>query len=654
MKNDRVNNSVFLTIIIVTLLGGIACSNQKSMVTSPDKKLSVHFQVSADNRALYTVTYDDKMILDNSRLGIIMEDEDFSGNLRLESESAVESVKDNYTMLHGKKQSFSYTGNKKVFHLVNGSGKKMDIIFQVSNDGMAFRYYFPDKSTDIKKIKEETSSFHFPEGTKAFLQPLSDAKTSWARTNPSYEEYYKQDIPAGTPSPNKAGWVFPALFKCNDAWVLITETALNRNYCGSRLKQDSPNNEYFIGFPQAPEVFNGGALNPESILPWYSPWRVIAVGSLKTIVESTLGTDLANPEVAIDKSFIKPGRASWSWVLLKDDSCIYDVQKRFIDFAADMSWEYCLIDAGWDTKIGYDRIKELADYANRKNVGIILWYNSAGDWNDTYQTPKSKLLTHDDRLKEFNRIKEMGIKGVKVDFFGGDGQSVINYYLDILDDAAKCGLVVNFHGCTLPRGWQRTYPHLLSMEAIRGMEYVTFEQPNADAEANHCAMIPFTRNAFDPMDFTPVAFSEVPNIKRTTTNCFELALSVLFLSGIQHFAEIPQGMAKVPDYVKEILKEVPVSWVETRFIDGFPGKLVVIARKSNKAWYIAGINGEEIEKKIKVDLSFLGENNTGIIISDGNDNRSFRLDSIDCTSKKYIDIDIQKNGGFLLKFDVKD
>jgi len=313
-----------------------------------------------------------------------------------------------------------------------------------------------------------------------------------------------------------------------------------------------------------------------------------------------------------------------------------------------MGWEYCLIDAGWDLQIGYQKIQELTEYARSKNVLILLWYNSAGDWNSTPQTPKNALLTRADRIKEFTRIKEMGIAGVKVDFFGGDGQSVINYYIDILEDAARVGLMVNFHGCTLPRGWHRTYPNLLTMEAIRGMEFATFTQDDANLLPGHCATIPFTRNVFDPMDFTPTCFGEIDNINRVTTNGFELALAVLFQSGIQHYAEIPNVMNAAPVYVKELMKNIPVVWDETRFIDGFPGEYVLMARRTGKTWYIAGINGQDAAKSIQLDLAFTRSNSANLI-TDGSNNRNFSFSVINEPGKKTVDINLQAHGGFLIQ-----
>jgi len=620
------------------------------IVLSPDKKLSVHFELSSEGKAFYTIYFEDKIILSPSKLGIIREDADFSNKLTLVSASNEETITDNYVMAYGKKKNCSYIANRKVIHLKNSTNQLMDIIFQLSNDGVAFRYYFPDKSSDIKKITKEITSFHFISTAKSWLQHCADSQTGWEHCNPSYEENYDMAVEVGKPAPLQAGWVFPALFNYQNYWFVLTESSVDRNYCGSRLSQNSPDGEYSINFPQKAEAYTNGAVYPESTLPWYSPWRIIAISdNLVTVAESTLGTDLAIPAKFDASAYLKPGKSAWSWVILKDDSTVYDVQKRFIDFAANMNWQYCLVDADWDIKIGYDKAKELADYAKTKNIGILLWYNSAGAWNTTPYHPRNKMLTKESRNLEFQKVKAMGIKGIKVDFFGGDGQSMMVYYQDILEDAAKYGIMVNFHGCTYPRGWERTYPNLVNMEAIKGEEFITFEQRNADLAPSHCCMLPYTRNIFDPMDFTPMNFSGIPRIQRRTTNGFELALSVLFIAGIQHYAETPSGMAKVPESVKKFLRELPNSWEDVKFIDGYPGKLVIMARKSGDNWYIAGINGENSEKNMKIRLPFLKGNNTGIYISDDS-NGSFETTNITISTDSQFDLHMKGNGGFVIKF----
>jgi hypothetical protein len=616
-------------------------------VTSPDKTIRVSVWADEAGHALYKVHRHEMVVLTGSSLGVVADKADFSEGLKLAPAKPASVIKDAYTILNAKKSQVIYTANKRIFTFSNNAGNIMEVIFQVSNDGVAFRYHFPGRKGDTLKVEKELSTYHFPADTKAFLQPKAIAQTGWEHTNPSYEEAYLQDIPVGAPSP-LAGWVYPALFKQKENWLLITEAGLTGDYAATHLENDSAGSEYQISFPDKREVFTGGGLLPKGALPWYTPWRIITIGSLQTIAQSTLGTDLAIPAAKTDWSFVKPGKSSWSWINSKDDSIVYSEQKRYIDFAADMNWQYCLVDVNWDWKIGYDKIKELAAYAKTKNVGLLLWYNSAGSWNTVPYTPKGLLLTHESREKEFTRLEAMGIKGVKIDFFNGDGQSMIQYYTEILADAARHKLLVNFHGATLPRGWARTYPHLMTTEAVKGFEMVTFEQEAANAQANHCAMLPFTRNAFDPMDFTPMNLYKINSrVQRKTTGGFELATSVLFLSGIQHFAESPGGMSRVPAYVKSFLQTLPTNWDEVKFIDGYPGKLAVIARRKGDKWYIAGINSEAVEKKIVLDLSWL-KGKTGNMIGDEEEALTFSRKQV--TAGGAVAITVKPNGGFVISF----
>ncbi|MFN2512975.1 MAG: glycoside hydrolase family 97 catalytic domain-containing protein [Pyrinomonadaceae bacterium] len=650
VASNAVKNLVAI-IAVVLGTGSVSASSQPKMISipSPDGKLVVKFHLNTAGAPYYSIQLDGRRVLRDSRLGLVRDDADFTHGLRLLYSSRIQPVRDRYEILTAKRRVNTYSANRKVFHLQTAAGQKTYIIFQVSNDGAAFRYFFPETDAKLHRLTEEVSSFHFLPNTRAWLQPMSVAKSGWKESNPSYEEFYEKDIPAGTPSPTGAGWVYPALFRSGDTWMLVSETGLSRSYCGTRLRSESPDGEYAVGFPDPREGFQGGAVNPQSKLPWLTPWRIIVVGSLKTVAESMLGVDLADKAMRPAGSAIKPGKASWSWPLLGDDQTTYEVQKRFIDYAAEMGWRYCLIDALWDKQIGYEKIKALVDYARGKGVGILLWYNSAGDWNSTPQTPRDLMLTHESRVREFERLKAMGIAGLKIDFFGGDGQSTIGYYLDIIEDASAYGFLLNFHGATLPRGWQRTYPHLMTMEAIRGLEFVTFEQKNADEEPAHAAMLPFTRNVFDPMDFTPMVLDRINRIQRRTSSAFELALSVLFTSGIQHYAEIPDGMAKAPAYVRDLLKGVPSVWDDTKFLDGYPGKFVVLARRGEGRWYVAGINGETTEQKLTLKMDELGIRGSGILITDGAvGNLSFRQTMVHLASDKMLQVMLQPRAGFVM------
>lgn len=615
-------------------------------ITSPNKKITVQVAVNADGAIRYSVRANQQEVLRSSSLGLISNSADFSkGNVLVEA-TPVQPVSDAYNMIYGKKKQNVYKANKRIIRFQNSDKQQLEVTLQVSNDAVAFRYQLKKNNSNTENITTELTSFHFPTTAKAWLQPMQVSKTGWEQTNPAYEEHYVQDVAVGTASPTAAGWVYPALFRANDQWALITEAALGTNDCATRLKASSPDGEYSIGYPDPREIITGKGLLPVFQSSYVSPWRIITIGSLATIIESTAGTDLAKSTVIKNNGFIKPGKSSWSWINSKDDFIVYDEQKKYIDYAAAMNWQYCLVDADWDRKIGYDKIKELADYAKTKNVGLLLWYNSAGDWNTVKYTPRNLLLTTESRAKEFQRLKDMGIKGVKIDFFAGDGQSVIEYYQNILKDAAKYELLVNFHGATLPRGWSRTYPHLMTTEAVRGFEMITFGQDDANKEATHCAMLPFTRNAFDPMDFTPMNLYKIQTkVQRKTTSAFELATSVLFLSGIQHFAESPEGMQHVPANIQQFLKDLPTAWDDVKFIDGFPGKYVVIARRHQNKWYIAGINGDAAAKTIQLNLSSFAKKKA-TLITEGESGQMFAEKQVN--TKKQQTITIPAAGGFVL------
>ncbi|MDL2356467.1 MAG: glycoside hydrolase family 97 catalytic domain-containing protein [Pseudomonadota bacterium] len=637
---------VFRHAIAVLAASCAASAVAAPALSSPDGHIMVDVVVTPQHTLAWSLARDGKPVILASALGLQLEGADLTHGLRIDSVSPARPVHQHYTMAVGKKRDIRYAANEQVYTVQNAARQTMDVVFRVSNDGFAFRYVVAEPGLPMKKFVAESTNFALPAGAKAWLQPMQVAQTGWMNTNPAYEEHYQREIAVGTRSPSPAGWVFPALFNTGDNWVALSEAGMDGSFHASRLLADSPGGVYALGVPMAPEVFPDGALLAETGGILTSPWRIGAVGTLATVMQSTLGTDLAAPAIAFDPALVKPGHASWSWALLKDDATVFAVQKQFIDYAAEMHWDYTLVDADWDRKIGYDKMRELAAYGAGKHVGLLVWYNSSGSWNKTVYSPKGALITHAQRVGEFARLREMGIKGVKIDFFAGDGKSMIAYYVDILRDAADAGLLVNFHGATLPRGWARTWPNLMSAEAVKGLEFTTFTQADQDAVVRHAAMLPFARNLFDPMDFTPMVFGDIPGIKRATRNGFELAESVLFLSGIQHFAEAPAGMATVPAAVKALLQELPRSWDDVRFIDGFPGRQVVIARKSGSAWYVAGLNADDTDQTMTLDLSFLGKRQ-GQLINDGKGEREFDIGTI---AGGKTAITIKAHGGFVAVF----
>ncbi len=632
-------------ILLNLLWVAVTVSAQKEITLySPDKNITVQIQ-NTEGKLYYSVKKDGHMILQPSQLGVDFISEVFSRDISITKVSGPVAVQETYSTKNAKKHLIHYMARKTVITVKNSNGLRADLIFQLSNDGLAFHYYFPWIQAKEVIVREHTS-FVFDTTARAWLQPMSVAKSGWESCNPAYEEPYYQDVAVGTTSHLKSGWVYPALFHTNNTWMLITEAGLDGSYCGTRLMNNSASVVYTVAFPDTKEVFTGGGHLPVNDKPWFTPWRIITIGSLQTLATSTLGMDVAPKENNMDWSFAKPGKASWSWISSKDDQIVYAEQKKYIDLAAFLKWRYCLIDVNWDTKIGYEKIKELADYGKQKNVGLILWYNSAGDWNTVKYHPKDLLLTTESRHREFSRLRAMGIKGVKIDFFGGDGQSMIQHYLDILKDAATFHLLVNFHGATLPRGWQKTYPHLITAEAVYGMEMVTFSQAAADAQPRHCTILPFTRNAFDPMDFTPMNLTGLTHSGsiRKTSPAFELALSVLFLSGIQHYAQNAEAINKIPGYVIHFLQTLPDYWDDVKFLEGFPGKYVVLARRSGTNWYIAGINGENKERNLEIDLSSFKKNQCRLLTDSGDE--TF-ISQTELSNTNKISVTLKAAGGFV-------
>jgi hypothetical protein len=639
---------LFPLLCLLALPLAAAQAAQPIRISSPDGSVLVTVDVTAQGQLTYTVRYRQAELMRPSHLGLRLASADLTQGLKLTKADKQTAVADDYQLATDKRANCRYRANRRVLHFAGKAGApQLSVVFQVSNDGVAFQYVLEGPSQEVQRITAEGTTFHLPAGAKGWLHPHAKAQTGFANTQPSYEENYQRGIAAGTPSTIGQGWSFPALFQTNGNWVLLTEAGMGRTYAGTHLAHESPDAEYGIAFPQPPEkTTSDAALLPESRLPWSTPWRVVVVGnSLAPIVESTLTTDLSAP-AKTPVLTEAPGKSSWSWVLMGDQNTTYDVQRRFIDYAANMGWRYCLVDALWDKQIGYDKTQELAQYARSKNVGLLVWYNSNGHWNQAPQTPTNVLFEPESRRKEFARIKQMGVAGVKIDFFGGDGQSFMNYYQDILVDAAQAGLLVNFHGATLPRGWNRTYPNLMTMEAVKGFEFLTFDQRNTDQEPTHCATLPFTRNAVGPMDFTPVAFSEIRGKQRRTSNAFELALSVLFQSGIQHYAEVPEGMAAQPAYVQDFIKKLPPRWANVKLLDGFPGEYAVLARQApSGGWYVAGINATDAPKTIQVDLGKLGLK-SGILITDGDTNRSFSTRAV---AGNTVSVTLPARGGFVVQ-----
>lgn len=631
--------------VVLFTAWGLQAAPKKFELKSPDGSIQLSVSLNKNAELEYQVSKNGDVVIQPSQLGI-KGDQSFTKGLKVSKLEKAKKISQSYSSPAEKRAQRSFTANSRAMIVKNKAGKKLRVEFAVSDEGVAFRYLYDSKTAVA--VKGEITSFKFDAQTRAWLHPHADAQTGWANTQPSYEEQYQYNVPVGFPAPLKAGWSFPALFNTGKYWVLLSESGLTPDYVGTRLAKNSPNGEYFIEFPQKRETIHED--HPEYVVSAnvVSPWRLIVVGSLADVVESQMVTDFSpEADATIDYSWVKPGISSWSWGQLKDNFTVYPVQKLFIEYSSKMKWDYCLVDADWDRKIGYDSIQMLVDLGKELNVGVLLWYNSSGRWNTTPYTPKHKLVDRDARRAEFKRIHEMGVKGVKVDFWPGDGQSTIQYYYDMMKDAAEFKLLLNFHGTTVPRGWSRTFPHLMTMESIRGYEFMTFEQHDADMGPKHMNMAPYARNIVGPMDFTPVAFGEMIGKERRTWNGFELGLTVVFQSGIQHFVEVPESMYKQPDYVQDYMRRVPRTWDDVVLLDGYPGKYTVMARRSGSSWFIGGINGETVDRELTLDLSRLKVSDRELtILTDGSHSREFSQQQAQIAGGK-MKISMKALGGFV-------
>ncbi|MBN2037862.1 MAG: glycoside hydrolase family 97 catalytic domain-containing protein [Chitinispirillaceae bacterium] len=591
-----------------------------------------------------------------SPMGLVRSDRNFVDGLAFVSEGTQRTIDENYTMVTGKRRICRNYCNEKVlsFQTTTGSSK-LDVIIRAYNDGFAFRYRFPETGGSSATVTGEATGIRLPTGSLAYIVAY-DVFQTWG---PGMENYWNNGISINTASsqvyncmergPN--GWSMPALFKTPTGhYALIFETDVTETFCGVHLLNPT-NGLYRFSLPLSAEGNNQGSVNPSSSLPWTMPWRVIVVGANPgPILETTLATDLATPSKVSDVSWIKPGRASWSWYT-NENVRVYGNITPFIDLAQQMGWEYSLVDVDWNLMTGGD-YRSLQSYGASRNVAISLWYNAGGSTNIVSgMGPRDRMLDAN-RANELRTISSAGIKGIKVDFFHSEKQSMMQLYLNICKDAAANKIAVVFHGCTYPRGWQRTYPNLMSMEGVRGSEFYKYDGNFPAGEPARNTIHPFARNTIGSMDFTPVIFSTVGNAHRTTY-AHELALSVVFESGIQHFPDRPSAYTSLPTGVRTFLQQVPVVWENTKYLDGTPGSYVVLARKqADTCWYIGGINGQSSSRNVTIPLDFLQQNATYSMtqISDGSSNSSFNVASPrTVTPESSLSASMSGNGGFVAR-----
>jgi hypothetical protein len=591
----------------------------------------------------YRVQLDDRQILQSSRLGLRRADQDFS-IVAVTSVSPTTGVTDTYDLLYGKRRALTSHARQSTIHCQTPSGAPLDIVLRAYDDGLAFRYRFPNHAPALHTITEESTSFNFATTGRVWIQPHD--LPGWA--TPAYEAAYQDGIPIGTAT-DQASWNMPALFEIGNAWVLLAEADLSPGYFGSHLSAEPTSLEYQIVPPHPDEGMGIGAVEPQSSLPWETPWRVIVVGdSLATIVETDLITHLSPPSLIEDTSWVLPGRISWSWWSDRASPQDLSLVEPFVDWAAEMGWEYTLLDAHWN--VHSDRqIERFVRSARDKGVGVWLWYNSGGPNNEVTEQPRDRMYEAEARRAELAKLAAWGVAGIKVDFFHSDKPAGIQFYWDILADAADHRIMVNLHGCTVPRGWRRTWPHLLTYEGVRGAEQYGFDDQFPETAIWHNTILPFTRNVVGPMDYTPVTFGDFlfPHL---TTNGHELALAVVYESGLLHYADSVAAYRGTPTYVQDFLRDIPAAWDETRFIDGYPGDFAVLARRVNKTWYLAGINGTKEVRDLEVPLDFLTERSSALLVTDG-EQGDWRSETGTYQPTDRLTLTMHPAGGFITRFD---
>jgi len=589
--------------------------------------------VSCNNTEGPSVTIAGKNIMKSSDFGITTNLRSWDSTAQVVSVSDAVAIDESYEMITGKRRLCKNTGTERIYTLKNAAGDNLQLVFRQYTDGIAFRYVL-DNAKAGEVVTSYNTRFNIPADAKRWMQ----------KYNGGYENFFPVCEGGISPEGKKiTEWGYPALIELDSAnYMLISDSYSPATYNGTLLKNDTLNrNTYSVSMFGADTIANG---------KWQSAWQVIITGSLADIVESTLVNDVAEPCKLDDTSWIEPGLSSWIYWAYNHGSQEYDILKQYVDFAAEIKWPYTLVDAEWDVMRG-GNIEQLVKYSVSKGIKPIIWYNSGTNWagpGSYAPTPWFRLNDPKDRDNEFATISEWGVKGVKIDFFRTDNAETIKYYRDLLLAAAKYKMLVNFHGGTIPHGWQRTYPNVITYEGVYGAEWYNNLPILTNRAAAHNATLPFTRNVIGSMDYTPGTFtdSQHPHI---TTHAHELALPILFESGIQHMPDRPDAYRQLPKKVWDLLSTLPTTWDDTRFLAGYPGQAVVIARQKGNTWYIAGINGTDEEQTISFSLDKLNNRaQNGTLFADGETQTSFAISDFSANNTE-VSIACKPRGGFVIK-----
>lgn len=584
--------------------------------TSPNGQIEIGVVV-VDGTVTYSVNHGGRQVVAPSILGFTSGLGDFVSGVELVAFGEPTTIDDSFSLPHGKARTSSTSGTERTVQLRSHDGHDFAVVVRAYDDGVAFRYRA--EFAEPTEIENEATQFAMGTVGRAFLSAYQTATDF----SPAYERPYNV-IPArrGAPVP---GWVFPALFEANGTWLLLTESAVDESYAASHLGPNPTDGTYELDGPLVNEGLSQGSWLPAVAGTWASPWRVIIIGdSPAPIFESNLVRHLGGATEIEDTSWVIPGRVSWSWWSDHLSPQNPAALKDHIDLAAEMGWEYSLIDANWNL-MPEGTIEELVAYGSERGVGLFLWYNSGGPHNAVREQPRDRMHAEAVRRAEFEWLASIGVKGIKVDFFHRDNQEGMELYLGILRDAADSRIMINLHGSTIPRGWDRRFPHLMTMEGVWGAEIYSFDGSYPTVAPPHNTILALTRNVPGSMDYTPVTFSD-QTFPHVTTNGHELALSVVFESSLQHFADSAASYRAQPEAVRDFLSAVPSVWDESRFLAGEPGDHVVVARRLGDRWWVGGINGSPQARTVQLPMDLF--DGPAVLIGDGDDPRSFSIQTV--------------------------
>ncbi|MFB6202506.1 MAG: glycoside hydrolase family 97 catalytic domain-containing protein [Halorhabdus sp.] len=565
-------------------------------LSSPNSTLSV----TVDPSGTLTVRRDGTVVLEPSPIGLQTPYGSFPADFELHEQSS-RTVEETYRLVAGKRSTVTHRATERTLSFETDEGS-VDFDVRVADDGVAYRYRLHGEH-DQYLLPGDDSGFRFPAGTVA-----------WISEYQANHEGHGRQVPV---TALDGAYNFPGLFQTGETWTLLCEAGVDGDWMAGRLTaadDDPPGVD--IGFPHSSPTSHLWGHDPVT-----SPWRVAIIGDLRTVVESTLPTDLLDgPE--FDPDWVEPGRVAWSWWSSGSPVRDPDTLRAYVDYAADRGWEYVLVDVGWDE----DWVAGLVEYAHEQGVGVELWANYVD------------LLAEGERERRLATWSEWGVDGIKVDFMDSDDQGRMQFYTDLAADAAEYELTVNFHGSAVPTGLRRRYPNVLTYEGVRGAEYYKWDANSPE----HNTILPFTRNVVGPMDYTPVTFSAE---RRRTSLGHELGLAVVYTSGLQHFADSVETYAAHP-HAESVLEAVPATWDETVFLQGRPGTEATIARRRGEEWFVGSITAGPA-RTVDVALSFLDEPTTATVVTDADSGDALREERHHVAPSDTLTVSVAENGGFV-------